>query len=83
MRRIIFAVATTVAVFALPAAAMAEEGGSSGAPSATDMKGSPNANGYGKDKGTAAGTDAERQGGSDKPSGTDMKGPPNANGYSK
>ena len=69
------AIAIMIAALAgAPMAAMAQ----GTTPSANDMKGPPNANGYGKDQGMDK-TDTDP---SDKtPSAKDMKGPPNANGY--
>jgi hypothetical protein len=68
--------------------AAAQNGGTSSAPSAEHMQGSPNANGYGKGEGIEkvspmeGATGVERNG-KEGSSATDMKGPPNANGYSK
>ena len=58
-------------------------------PSATDMKGPPNANGFGKHEGidqssSMAGTaGSARNSTGDEPSASKMHGPPNANGYHK
>ena len=70
----------------MPLNAMAQGEGSTTAPGASNLKGPPNANGFGhaQDAGTAGGS-ANGQAGSegDAPSATNLKGPPNANGFRK
>lgn len=69
-----YAIAVLIAALVgAPLAAMAQ----GEAPNAKDMKGPPNANGYGKDQGMDKTGGAEDKA----PSAKDMKGPPNANGY--
>ncbi len=70
---VIALVASLVALpFAAAPAAFAQDN-----PSAKDLKGPPNANGYGKEKMGKTTTDEKEA------SGKDLKGPPNANGYEK
>jgi len=55
-------------------------------PSAKDMKGPPNANGYGKNEGidsSSSMSSNSKKGSDDMPSASNMKGPPNADGYKK
>ena len=69
-----------------PVVALAQAGSTSEAPSASDMKGPPNANGYGRDTGMAKGSTVVGGAGSSKdeaPSGKGMKGSPNADGFGK
>ena len=87
MRASILAVAATAVALVLPAAALAQTGASD-SPSASNMKGLPNANGFGKDEGIdksspMAGTAGAERGTESAPSATGLKGPPNANGYQK
>lgn len=87
MFRTISIAAATLAALAGPlgGAALAQ----TDQPSATNMHGSPNANGFGKHEGIdksspmtgAAGS--ERSSSGDEPSASKMHGPPNANGYGK
>ena len=85
MKQLLVAAAGAALVVA-PGIALAQTNGTTGdSTTASDMKGPPNANGYGKDTGMDKGSTATGKGGgsSDNPSATNMKGPPNANGYSK
>lgn len=83
MRRI-FMAAAGAALFLAPTWAVAQS--DRAAPSATGMKGSPNAAGYGTDTGMAnggtvvggAGSSADKE-----PTAQGMKGSPNADGYKK
>jgi hypothetical protein len=87
MKKLLVIVVASASLFALPLTAMAQSNDTQ-AP-ATNMKGPPNANGFGKDQetgrsssgGAASGTDLNSKGGPT--SAKDLKGPPNANGYSK
>lgn len=73
-----------VALLSMPVAANAQSDTSSGA---SNMKGPPNANGFGKDEGIQKQNPVVGNGGTDQdhdmPSASNMKGPPNANGYGK
>ena len=69
-----------------PGLVMAQAGSTGEAPSASDMKGPPNANGYGTDTGMEKGSTVVGGAGSSQeeaPKAKDLKGPPNANGYGK
>ncbi len=76
MRKLITA-ATCAAFIVLPGPLSAEN--AADAPSASNLKGPPNANGYGKSSGTSSSPDTKAEA----PSASNMKGPPNANGYQK
>ena len=74
--------AACAACLAVPVGAMAQDqptGLAPDAPSASNLKGPPNANGYGQDNGRS-GAAASKD---DTPSASNLKGPPNANGYQK
>ena len=78
--------AASAALLLAPGLAMAQAGSTGEPPSASDMKGPPNANGYGKDTGMAKGSTVVGGGGSSKDetsSGKGMKGSPNADGFGK
>lgn len=86
MSKLLLAAAAGAALVLAPGIALAQAGSTSGAPSASDMKGPPNANGYGTDTGMEKGSTVVGHAGSSQeetPSAKDLKGPPNANGYSK
>ncbi len=55
----------------------------SATPSARDMKGPPNAAGFGKNRSSQGPVGGESGRTTDAPSATNMKGPPNANGFAK
>ena len=85
MSKLLLAAAGAALLFA-PGVALAQAGSTSGAPSASDMKGPPNANGYGTDTGMEKGSTVIGGAGSSKeeaPSAQNLKGSPNANGYGK
>ena len=74
--------ASTIAV-ALLAATPLVVFAESDAPSARDMKGPPNAAGFGKDRSSQGSVGGESGRTTDAPSAKNMKGPPNANGFAK
>ena len=82
MRKLLTIAAACAALAAVPGAAMAQ-GQSAGqttadTPSASNMKGSPNANGFGKSNESGSTTPKEET-----PSASNLKGSPNANGFKK
>lgn len=85
MTKLLLATAGAALILA-PCIAMAQAGSTSEAPSASNMKGPPNANGYGTDTGMAKGSTEVGGAGSSKDetsSGKGMKGSPNADGFKK
>lgn len=84
--RFVHLAAATALVLA-PGAALAQAGSTTeGAPKATDLHGSPNASGYGKDTGMEKGSTVIGGAGSSEeksPSADKMHGSPNASGYQK
>lgn len=85
MNKLLLAAAGAALLLA-PGVALAQTGAAGDAPSASDMKGPPNANGYGKDTGMDKGSTVVGGAGSSKDegsSGKGMKGSPNADGFGK
>ena len=78
--RISLLTAVCIALMALPGTAMAQEQMSPNTPSAKNLKGPPNANGYGDSSATGSTSDSKQE---MPPSASNMKGPPNANGFQK
>ena len=76
-----------MAIALAPGVALAQKSPAAGdSTTASDMKGPPNANGYGTDTGLAKGSTVVGGAGSqgaETPSANGMKGSPNANGYGK
>ena len=85
MTKLLLAAAGAALILA-PGVALAQTGATGEAPSASDMKGPPNANGYGTDTGMAKGSTVVGGAGSssdEASSGKGMKGSPNADGFKK
>ena len=71
--------ATCASLIALPGTVGAQGQSSPEGPIASDLKGPPNANGYGKETDTGPSGDTKAEA----PSASKLKGPPNANGFQK